>query len=233
MEFMRQERCILVDVDDKPIGCASKADSHLCQHGPLLHRAFSVFLFDGEGRMLVIAEQTRKAAICSAHILIQRCSLGSRTGQLQKRAAEKITFPSAWTNTCCSHPLCTQHELGTDVSPADPLLGVKRAGECTPQPHTRRTFTNAAPAPQALAATCSHTTSHLLTDCLLHTISDTRRTPLASRPNNPRTQCSESWSTSWASTLQSSPPQQQRSQVSRGEEEVVVVVEEEGMVATA
>lgn len=42
----------------------------------LLHRAFSVFLFDEQGRLL-----------------------------LQQRAASKITFPDVWTNTCCSHPL--------------------------------------------------------------------------------------------------------------------------------
>ena len=43
----------------------------------LLHRAFSVFLFrPTDGKLL-----------------------------LQQRAAEKITFPNMWTNTCCSHPL--------------------------------------------------------------------------------------------------------------------------------
>ena len=42
----------------------------------LLHRAFSVFLFDDQNRLL-----------------------------LQQRATEKITFPDMWTNTCCSHPL--------------------------------------------------------------------------------------------------------------------------------
>lgn len=41
-----------------------------------LHRAFSVFLFDHENRLL-----------------------------LQQRAHSKITFPGVWTNTCCSHPL--------------------------------------------------------------------------------------------------------------------------------
>lgn len=41
-----------------------------------LHRAFSVFLFDLEGRLL-----------------------------LQQRAHSKITFPGVWTNTCCSHQL--------------------------------------------------------------------------------------------------------------------------------
>jgi len=49
----------------------------------LLHRAFSVFLFDpSTGKLL-----------------------------LQKRASEKITFPNMWTNTCCSHPLAIKSEL--------------------------------------------------------------------------------------------------------------------------
>lgn len=48
----------------------------------LLHRAFSVFLFSPDGRLL-----------------------------LQRRAAEKITFPDMWTNTCCSHPLNFKAEL--------------------------------------------------------------------------------------------------------------------------
>jgi len=49
----------------------------------LLHRAFSVFLFrPSDGKLL-----------------------------LQKRADEKITFPSMWTNTCCSHPLHIKSEL--------------------------------------------------------------------------------------------------------------------------
>ena len=49
----------------------------------LLHRAFSVFLFDSEtGKLL-----------------------------LQKRAPEKITFPNMWTNTCCSHPLAVRSEM--------------------------------------------------------------------------------------------------------------------------
>jgi isopentenyl-diphosphate delta-isomerase len=49
----------------------------------LLHRAFSVFLFDSQNRLL-----------------------------LQQRASEKITFPDMWTNTCCSHPLAVAGETG-------------------------------------------------------------------------------------------------------------------------
>ena len=52
----------------------------------LLHRAFSVFLFDDQNRLL-----------------------------LQQRAEEKITFPDMWTNTCCSHPLNIPGETGSTL----------------------------------------------------------------------------------------------------------------------
>lgn len=55
----------------------------------LLHRAFSVFLFDSQNRLL-----------------------------LQQRASEKITFPDMWTNTCCSHPLGIPGETGSELEAA-------------------------------------------------------------------------------------------------------------------
>lgn len=55
----------------------------------LLHRAFSVFLFDSQNRLL-----------------------------LQQRASEKITFPDMWTNTCCSHPLGIPGETGSELAQA-------------------------------------------------------------------------------------------------------------------
>ena len=55
----------------------------------LLHRAFSVFLFDADSRLL-----------------------------LQQRASEKITFPDMWTNTCCSHPLGVPGETGAELEAA-------------------------------------------------------------------------------------------------------------------
>jgi len=81
-----EERVITVDRHDKVVGEASKAETHLVSHGLKLHRAFSVFLFDTQGRLL-----------------------------LQQRSRDKITFPWYWTNTCCSHPLSVPSELGTDV----------------------------------------------------------------------------------------------------------------------
>eukprot|EP01122_Echinamoeba_exundans_P005016 TRINITY_DN151_c0_g1_i1.p1 TRINITY_DN151_c0_g1~~TRINITY_DN151_c0_g1_i1.p1 ORF type:complete len:263 (-),score=48.63 TRINITY_DN151_c0_g1_i1:28-816(-) len=78
------ERCILVDENDKVIGHESKKNCHLMTNirKGMLHRAFSVFIFNSKGELL-----------------------------LQQRASEKITFPDYWTNTCCSHPLYTPDEL--------------------------------------------------------------------------------------------------------------------------
>lgn len=64
---------ILVDVEDRQTGTLSKAECH--DGNGVLHRAFSVFLFDDEGRLL-----------------------------LQKRASGKRLWPGYWSNTCCSHP---------------------------------------------------------------------------------------------------------------------------------
>ena len=63
---------ILVTENDEEIGVMEKMEAH--RRG-VLHRAFSVFLFDSEGRML-----------------------------LQQRSAEKYHGALLWSNTCCSHP---------------------------------------------------------------------------------------------------------------------------------
>jgi isopentenyl-diphosphate delta-isomerase len=68
-----EERVVLVDGEDREIGTAPKMEAH--QNGGRLHRAFSILVFDAEGRTL-----------------------------LQKRAAGKYHAPGRWTNTCCSHP---------------------------------------------------------------------------------------------------------------------------------
>eukprot|EP00475_Leptophrys_vorax_P024730 TRINITY_DN3418_c0_g1_i2.p1 TRINITY_DN3418_c0_g1~~TRINITY_DN3418_c0_g1_i2.p1 ORF type:complete len:180 (-),score=21.87 TRINITY_DN3418_c0_g1_i2:375-914(-) len=78
------EQCIQVDYDDNIIGHVDKKSSHLAVNirKGILHRAFSVFLFNTKGELL-----------------------------LQQRASEKITFPDCWTNTCCSHPLHVPEEI--------------------------------------------------------------------------------------------------------------------------
>lgn len=82
---LMEERCIVVDNDDGFVRDGTKKECHLMNNirEGLLHRAFSVFLFDPDtGKLL-----------------------------LQRRAPEKITFPNMWTNTCCSHPLAVRSEL--------------------------------------------------------------------------------------------------------------------------
>eukprot|EP00128_Syssomonas_multiformis_P005536 Colp12_sorted_trinity150504_noHs@21558 len=94
---LMEEMCIVTDDNDNAIGADTKKNCHLMSNidKGLLHRAFSVFLFNTKGELL-----------------------------LQQRADEKITFPSCFTNTCCSHPLHFAAELETKNQ-----LGVKRAAQ--------------------------------------------------------------------------------------------------------
>jgi isopentenyl-diphosphate Delta-isomerase len=66
------EQVILVDRDDVQIGVVEKRAAHV---SGALHRAFSVFVMDNAGRIL-----------------------------LQRRAADKYHSGGLWSNTCCSHP---------------------------------------------------------------------------------------------------------------------------------
>ena len=67
------EPLILVDEDDNEIGHLSKA---ACHDGEgVLHRAFSIFIFNNAGELL-----------------------------LQQRSREKRLWPGYWSNSCCSHP---------------------------------------------------------------------------------------------------------------------------------
>ncbi|KAH6635283.1 NUDIX hydrolase domain-like protein [Chaetomium sp. MPI-SDFR-AT-0129] len=88
---LMDEVCIVTDENDLPIGTASKKLCHLMTNinKGLLHRAFSVFLFNDKNELL-----------------------------LQQRATEKITFPDMWTNTCCSHPLHVSNETGSNLPDA-------------------------------------------------------------------------------------------------------------------
>lgn len=67
-----EEMVVLVDEEDAEVGHAPKSRVHATGER---HRAVSVFLFDGQGRLL-----------------------------LQQRAAGKYHSPGLWSNTCCGHP---------------------------------------------------------------------------------------------------------------------------------
>ncbi|OAD92250.1 isopentenyl-diphosphate delta-isomerase [Aequorivita soesokkakensis] len=68
---MKEEQVILVNENDEKIGLMPKQEAH--EKG-VLHRAFSVFVFNGKNELL-----------------------------LQQRALHKYHSPGLWTNTCCSH----------------------------------------------------------------------------------------------------------------------------------
>ena len=66
-----EEKVILVDREDNQVGTMPKLEAH---EKALLHRAFSVFIFNEKGELM-----------------------------LQRRALHKYHSPGLWTNTCCSH----------------------------------------------------------------------------------------------------------------------------------
>jgi isopentenyl-diphosphate Delta-isomerase len=67
------EELILVDDQDRELGHLSKVKCH--EGDGVLHRAFSLFVFNHDGKLL-----------------------------LQQRAAGKRLWPLSWSNSCCSHP---------------------------------------------------------------------------------------------------------------------------------
>lgn len=70
-EHMKEEQVILVDINDRQIGLMNKMEAH---EKAVLHRAFSVFIFNDKGQLM-----------------------------LQQRAIDKYHCGGLWTNTCCSH----------------------------------------------------------------------------------------------------------------------------------
>ncbi len=68
---MKEEQVILVNESDEQLGLMPKMEAH---EKARLHRAFSVFVFNEKGELM-----------------------------LQQRAADKYHSPNLWTNTCCSH----------------------------------------------------------------------------------------------------------------------------------
>ena len=70
--MMDKVEVVLVDHEDNPRGTMEKMEAH---RKGLLHRAFSVFVFNDQGKLM-----------------------------LQQRALHKYHSPGLWSNTCCSHP---------------------------------------------------------------------------------------------------------------------------------
>ncbi|KAG8516625.1 Isopentenyl-diphosphate delta-isomerase 2, partial [Galemys pyrenaicus] len=79
-----EEMCIVVDENDRVIGAETKKNCHLRENikKGLLHRGFSVVLFNMQDQLLV-----------------------------QQRQETKYTFPGHFSDSCCSHPLSNPAEL--------------------------------------------------------------------------------------------------------------------------
>jgi isopentenyl-diphosphate Delta-isomerase len=73
IENILEDELVLVDENDCCVGSLSKRAAH--ENGGTLHRAFSIFIFNSQGQML-----------------------------LQLRGEKKYHFGGRWTNACCSHP---------------------------------------------------------------------------------------------------------------------------------
>ena len=87
------ENVILVDEKDNQVGLMPKLEAH--QKG-LLHRAFSVFIFNSDYKLL-----------------------------LQKRASSKYHSGGLWTNTCCSHPRDGEDIIDAANRRLDEEMGIK------------------------------------------------------------------------------------------------------------
>ena len=90
---MSMENVILVDEKDNQVGLMPKLEAH--QKG-LLHRAFSVFIFNSDYKLL-----------------------------LQKRASSKYHSGGLWTNTCCSHPRDGEETIDAANRRLNEEMGIK------------------------------------------------------------------------------------------------------------
>ena len=86
------ENIIKVDIDDNQIGEIEKLEAHKT---PILHRAFSVFLYDGNKILL------------------------------QQRAFNKYHSGGLWANSCCSHPRANQEFMQSVYDRLNFELGIE------------------------------------------------------------------------------------------------------------
>ncbi len=87
------DELVLVDKEDRVVGSAYKEKCH--DKGGILHRAFSIFIFNDKGQLLI-----------------------------QKRSELKRLWPLYWSNTCCSHPRADESYLDAAERRLEEELGL-------------------------------------------------------------------------------------------------------------
>lgn len=92
-----EELVVVVDPDDRTLGVTPKLAAHV---SGTLHRAFSVVVADGEGRIL-----------------------------LQQRAADKYHSGGLWSNSCCGHPRPGEHVADAAARRLEEEMGIRCALE--------------------------------------------------------------------------------------------------------
>jgi len=92
-ELDTPDTLILVDNNDNEVGTMEKVDCHL--NDGILHRAFSVFLFNPDGELLI-----------------------------QQRSPQKMLWGGYWANSCCSHPRQGEDTLTAALRRIHEELGV-------------------------------------------------------------------------------------------------------------
>jgi len=75
--MITEDYIVLVDKQNKVLGTAPKLATH--NANTPLHRAFSLFIFNSKGKLL-----------------------------LQQRSSKKKTWPLIWSNSCCGHPMLNE-----------------------------------------------------------------------------------------------------------------------------
>ncbi len=99
---------VLVDENDNPLGVEEKLKAH--QNGGRLHRAFSVFILDESGKILI-----------------------------HQRSESKYHCPNLWSNACCSHPQLREHiqdsarkRLSVELGFTTELFSISNCTYCLP-----------------------------------------------------------------------------------------------------
>lgn len=89
-----EDYVVLVDKNNNVLGTAPKLATH--NSNTPLHRAFSVFLFNSKGQLL-----------------------------LQQRSRKKKTWPLVWSNSCCGHPMLNESNIDAAKRRLNFELGIK------------------------------------------------------------------------------------------------------------